>query len=61
MNILEIEPAHQRAKYLKYKEINKAFAKNKNPKEETVILDDTSNSESYAYHLRATDGMHKSI
>ena len=38
LNLLEGEAAHQRAKYLKYKNINKAFAKKKTPKEETVIL-----------------------
>ena len=44
LNILEREVAHQRAKYLKYKKLNKVFSKNKTPKNETVILDDTSDS-----------------
>ena len=42
MNILEREYAHQRAKYLKYKKLNKAFDKKETPKEQTVILYDTS-------------------
>ena len=46
MNILEREAVHQRAKYLKYKNVNKAFAKKKTPKEETLILDDTLDSDS---------------
>ena len=46
MNLLERESPHQRAKYLKYKKLNKAFAKKNNPKEETVILDDASDSDS---------------
>ena len=46
MNLLEREAAHQRAKYLKYKNLNKDIAKTKNPKEETVILDDTLDSKS---------------
>ena len=44
MDILEREYSHQRAKYLKYKKLYKDFAKKKNPKEETVILDDTLDS-----------------
>ena len=56
MNLLEREAAHQRAKYIKYKNLNKLFAKKKTRKEETFILDDTSNgnstssSEAYNYH-----------
>ena len=46
MKLLEREAAHQRAKYLKYKNPNKAFTKKKTPKEDTVIIDDTSDSES---------------
>ena len=42
---MKIEAAHQRAKYLKYKKLNKAFAKKNTPKEETVVLDDTSDSD----------------
>ena len=38
MKLLEREAAHQRAKYLKYKKVNKMFAKNNNPKEDTVTL-----------------------
>ena len=45
MNLSEREAAHKRAKYLKYKKLNKAFAKKKTHKEETVILDDTSDSD----------------
>ena len=51
MNILEREAAHQRAKYLKYKNINKSFAKKNTSKE-----DDTSNrnylSRSEVYNSR---------
>ena len=46
MNLLEKEAAHQRAKYLKYKKLNKAFSKKKTSKEETFIIDDTLDSES---------------
>ena len=46
LNLLEKEAAHQRAKYLKYKKLNKAFAKKKTCTEGTVILDDTSDSNS---------------
>ena len=46
VNLLEKEAAHQRAKYLKYKKLNKSFAKKKTRKEETVIIDDTSDSKS---------------
>ena len=46
LNLLERESAHQRAKYLKYKKLNKAFSKKKTPKEDTVNLDDTSDSNS---------------
>ena len=46
MNLLEREASHKRSKYLKYKKLNKAFAKNKTLKEETVILDNTSDSDS---------------
>ena len=48
MNLLEKEAAHQRAKYLKYKKLNKSFAK----KNTRVILydpldiDSSSSSES---------------
>ena len=43
---LEKEASHQRVKYLKYKKLNKAFAKKKTRKEETFILDDNSDSNS---------------
>ena len=46
MNLLEKEAAHQRAKYMKYKKLNKDFAKKNTRKEETIILDDASNSNS---------------
>ena len=46
MNLLDREAAHQRAKYLKYKNISKDFTKKKTQKEETVVLDDTSDSNS---------------
>ena len=46
VNLLEREAAHQRAKYLKYKNLNKYFAKKKTRKEETAILDNTSDSDS---------------
>ena len=46
MNLLEKEDSHQRAKYLKYKKLNKALAKKKTRKEDTVIIDDTSDSDS---------------
>ena len=42
MNLLEKEFTHQRDKYLKYKKLNKAFAKKRTRKENTVVLDDTS-------------------
>ena len=43
---MEKEAAHQRAKYLKYRKLNKYFAKKKTPKEETVVLDGTSDKDS---------------
>ena len=46
MNLLEREASHQRTKYLKYKNLNKAFVQKKTPKEETVILYDTSDRDS---------------
>ena len=46
MNHLEKEAAHQRAKYLNYKKLNKYFAKTKTRKEETFIIDNTSDSNS---------------
>ena len=46
MNLLEKEAAHQRAKYLKYNNLDKAFAKKKTCKEDTFILDDTSDRDS---------------
>ena len=46
MNLLEKEAPHQRSKYPKYKNINKALTKKKTRKEETIILDDTSDSDS---------------
>ena len=46
MNLLEREASHQRANYLKYKKLNKAFAKKKTPKEDTFILDETSDCNS---------------
>ena len=46
LNLSEKKAVHQRAKYLRYKKLNKAFAKMKTPKEETVILDDPSASTS---------------
>ena len=42
MNILEKEASYQRAKYLKYKKLNKAFYKKKT----RVIIDDPSGSDS---------------
>ena len=42
VNLLEKEAAHQRAKYLKYKKLNKYFAKKKT----RVILYDTSDRDS---------------
>ena len=42
VNLLEKENSHQRAKYLKYKKLNKAFSKKKT----RVILDDPSESDS---------------
>ena len=42
MNLLEKEASHQRAKYLKYKNLNKALYKKKTP----VIIDDPSESDS---------------
>ena len=45
---LEKESAHQRAKYLKDKNLNKYFAKKNTSKEETVILDETSDSDSFS-------------
>ena len=42
---MEREADHQRAKYLKYRKPNKSFTKKKTPKEETLILDDTSDSD----------------
>ena len=44
--ILEREAAHQRVKYLKYKKINKAFSKEKTLKEDNVILDKASDTDS---------------
>ena len=44
MNILEKEASHQRAKYVKYKKLNKAFSRKKN----RVILDDPLESDSYS-------------
>ena len=44
VNLLEKEASHQRAKYLKYKKLNKAFAKKKT----RVVLDDPSDSDSYS-------------
>ena len=41
MNLSEKKDFHQRSKYLKYKNLNKYFAKKKTLKEETVILDGT--------------------
>ena len=43
---MEKEAFHHRAKYLKYKKLNKAFAKKKTRKEDTFILNDTSGSNS---------------
>ena len=45
MKLLEREAAHQRSKYIKYKKLNRAFSEKKNPKEETVIIYDTLDSE----------------
>ena len=42
MNLLEKEASHQRAKYLKYKNLNKAFSK----KNTRVIIYDPSESDS---------------
>ena len=59
MNLLEREAAHQRAKYLKYKKLNKSFAKKKTRKEETVIIYYTSyinsSSSSKAHNYRDED------
>ena len=46
MNLLEKESAHQRAKYLKCKKLNKSFAKKETHKEDNVIIDDTLDSNS---------------
>ena len=46
MNLLERKDAYQRDKYLKIKNLNKPFAKKNTPKEDTVTLDDTLDSES---------------
>ena len=43
VNLLEKQASHQRAKYLKYKKLNKAFSKKKTP----VVLED-SESDSYS-------------
>ena len=48
VNLLVKEAVHQRAKYLKYKKLNKSSAKKKTRREETVIIDDTSDSDSYS-------------
>ena len=48
MHLLEKEADHQRSKYLEYKKPNKYLVKKKTRKEETVILDDTSDSNSYS-------------
>ena len=48
MKLLEKEASHQRAKYLKYKKLNKSFTKKNTRKEETVIIDDTSDSNLYS-------------
>ena len=45
MNLLKKEAAHQWANYLKYKKLNKSFAKKNTRKEETAIIDDTSDSD----------------
>ena len=62
MNLLEREATNQRAKDLKYKKLNKAFAKKNTPKEQTVILDDTldrnSSSISDAYNSCDEDEKH---
>ena len=42
VNLLEKQASHQRAKYLKYKNLNKAFSK----KKPRVILEDPTESES---------------
>ena len=42
VNLLEKEASHQRAKYLKYKKLNKAFSEKKT----RVILDEPSESDS---------------
>ena len=42
VNLLEKEASHQRDKYLKYKKLNKAFAKMNTP----VIIDDPLDSDS---------------
>ena len=41
VKILEREASHQRAKYLKYKNLNKDFAKKKTPKEDNFIINVT--------------------
>ena len=56
---MEKKAAHQRAKYLNYKKLNKAFTKKKTHKEDTVILDETSDrnssSSSKAHNYRDKD------
>ena len=44
VNILEKEDTHQKSKHLKYKNLNKDFSKKKTRKEDTGIIDDTSDS-----------------
>ena len=46
VSLLEKEASHQRVKYLKYKNLNTFFTKKNTRKEETVILDDTSDIDS---------------
>ena len=46
MNLLEREATNQRAKDLKYKKLNKAFAKKKTPKEDNVSIYDSLDSNS---------------
>ena len=59
MNLLDREAAHQRAKYLKHKKLNKSFATKDTPKEKTVIIYDTSDinslSSSEAYNSQDED------
>ena len=51
VNLSEIEAAHKRSKYLKYKKIKKSFANKNTPKEDDTS-DSNSSSSSEAYNSR---------